>query len=195
MKQKIAIFDFDGVLVNMWEPMRVLYEEFFKVSLTDQEWVDIIRDFDKDPKPYAKFGEFFNTSEVFANLPAQIGMQKLVKDLKDAEYDLAVITSAPSSPYVIQQRKQNAFSLFGDAFKELHFVGSGQKYPLLGMYAASYKFSAFVDDTPKNVENVDRIVSLPMWWENEPLMHHKDKLNLNIVKVVKSAEDIAKLLL
>lgn len=47
--KKLFIFDADGVLLNLWDAMKQVYEEYTQKALSQQEWDNIIIDFLHNP--------------------------------------------------------------------------------------------------------------------------------------------------
>lgn len=184
-KQKVFIFDVDGVLLDLWQDMQLAYSEFYKRQVSTEEWNMIIDDFLHDPSPYLEFGNYFDNSHWFGKLSPIEGMINLVNVLKDNGFDLAIVTSTNDDPNIIEERKNNICSLYGDVFTEIVFVGRAQsKEKALEKLANNYEVSYFCDDSIKNVVKARRIVTYPIWYENP---HHLFMVNLFDVKDIISA--------
>lgn len=192
--KKIALFDADGVLFNMWDPMKDMYQDYFSVSLSMQEWINVIRDFDANPLPYKDFGLYFMGSKTFSELPAMEGMPSLIKDMKNDGWELGIISASSPIDRFQTHREQNAALHYGDAFSTVHCIGSKDKDEMLRHYAKDYDIVAFCDDHPKNVARSTPVVTIPIWRENIPLSYRKDEMDFSRVHVASSADDIRSIL-
>lgn len=191
--KKIAIFDVDEVLLDMWGPMHKMLEDFQRRKISDEAWLQIIRDFDKDPRPYFEFGKHFMGSETFERLNAKRGMKQVLRGLSDAGWDLAIVTSAPPAKEVELKRRRNLYRAFGDVFRSIDCVGSKDKKGRIAALAAQYDESMFVDDNPAIVQQSVGIVNHPVWRYNLPHSYVLDKLDLTRAKVAKTSYDILKI--
>ena len=191
--KKIAIFDVDEVLLDMWGPMHKMLEDFQQRKISDEEWVRIIRDFDRDPKPYFEFGKYFMGSPVFERLNAKRGMKQVLKNLAAGGWDLAIVTAAPPAKEVELKRRKNLYYAFGDVFKSIDCVGSKDKKARIADLAGKYEESMFVDDNPAIVQQSVGLVTHPVWRYNLPHSYALDKLDLSKAKVAKTSNDILKI--
>ena len=188
--KKIAIFDVDEVLLDMWGPMHKMLEDFQRRKISEDEWVQIIRDFDRDPRPYFEFGKYFMSSDTFERLNAKRGMKDVLKKLADNGWDLAIVTSAPPTKEVELKRRKNLHYAFGDIFKSIDCVGSKDKKSRIADLAEKYEESMFVDDNPAIVQQSVGIVTHPVWRYNLPHSYALDKLDLSKAQVAKTSNDI-----
>lgn len=60
--------------------MRAVFANYHGMSLSDEDWDNIIEDFLHDPEPYLEFGDYFHQSQTFRNLLPVKGMPELVFD-------------------------------------------------------------------------------------------------------------------
>ena len=74
--------------------MRAVFANYHGMSLSDEDWDNIIEDFLHDPEPYLEFGDYFHQSQTFRNLLPVKGMPELVFELRDRCFDLAIISSS-----------------------------------------------------------------------------------------------------
>lgn len=63
--KRLFIFDVDGVLLDLWTSMRAVFANYHGMSLSDEDWDNIIEDFLHDPEPYLEFGDYFHQSQTF----------------------------------------------------------------------------------------------------------------------------------
>jgi len=68
--------------------MRAVFANYHGMSLSDEDWDNIIEDFLHDPEPYLEFGDYFHQSQTFRNLLPVKGMPELV---------LTAVSTWPSS--------------------------------------------------------------------------------------------------
>lgn len=191
--KKIAIFDVDEVLLDMWGPMHKMLEDFQKRKINGDEWVQIIRDFDQDPRPYFEFGKYFMGSSTFERLNAKRGMKQTLQTLAANGWDLAIVTSAPPTKEVELKRRKNLHYAFGDVFVSIDCVGSKDKKARIADLAAKYEESMFVDDNPAIVQQSVGIVTHPIWRYNLPHSYALEKLDLSKAKIAKTSSDILKI--
>lgn len=114
--KRLFIFDVDGVLLDLWTSMRAVFANYHGMSLSDEDWDNIIGDFLHDPKPYLEFGDYFHQSQTFRNLLPIKGMPELVFELRDRCFDLAIISS--SDPNFAAQRRKNIEEHYADCFEK-----------------------------------------------------------------------------
>lgn len=191
MKKKLFIFDVDGVLLDLWTPMKDVYEEYNGFILTNDEWNKVIADYLRNPAPYMKFGEFFDASNVVSNLPPIKGMPELVAKLKSEGFDLAIITSISNKDEIKSKRIFNLRKYYGDAFDKIICVErGGSKEQALREAAEGYQLSVFCDDHPKNVLLSKGIVTMPLWFVNQHLKYIWDQIEKDGLDYVDNAEDI-----
>lgn len=191
--KKIAIFDVDEVLLDMWGPMHKMLEDFQQRKIDDGEWVQIIRDFDQDPRPYFEFGKYFMNSPVFERLNAKRGMKQVLQALSVSGWDLAIVTSAPPEKEVELKRRRNLHFAFGDIFKHIDCVGSKDKKAHISALSGRYEESMFVDDNPAIVQQSVGLVTHPVWRYNLPHSYALDKLDLSRADIAKTSDDILKI--
>lgn len=191
MKEKLFIFDVDGVLLDLWTPMKKVFEEYEQITLTDKAWDNIVADYLQNPFPYMEFGRFFDASDTIRNLPPIKGMPKLVNDLKAQGFDLAIITSISNKEEIKNKRIENLKKFYGDVFDKLICVErGGSKEQALRDVAADYQISFFCDDHPKNALLSKGIVTKPLWFENKYQRHIWKQIDHSGIGFVGSAEDI-----
>ncbi|MBQ8660953.1 MAG: hypothetical protein IJ482_01335 [Alphaproteobacteria bacterium] len=191
--KKIAIFDVDEVLLDMWGPMHKMLEDFQQRKIDDGEWVQIIRDFDQDPRPYFEFGKYFMNSPVFERLNAKRGMKQVLQAMSASGWDLAIVTSAPPEKEVGLKRRRNLHFAFGDIFKRIDCVGSKDKKAHISALSGRYEESMFVDDNPAIVQQSVGLVTHPVWRYNLPHSYALDKLDLSRADIAKTSDDILKI--
>lgn len=95
--------------------MRAVFANYHGMSLSDEDWDNIIGDFLHDPKPYLEFGDYFHQSQTFRNLLPIKGMPELVFELRDRCFDLAIISS--SDPNFAAQRRKTLKSIMPTVLK------------------------------------------------------------------------------
>ena len=122
--KRLFIFDVDGVLLDLWTSMRAVFANYHGMSLSDEDWDNIIEDFLHDPEPYLEFGDYFHQSQTFRNLLPVKGMPELVFELRDRCFDLAIISS--SDPNFAAQRRKNIEEHYADCFEKIICVGMKQ---------------------------------------------------------------------
>lgn len=191
--KKIAVFDVDEVLLDMWGPMHKMLEDFQQRKIDDEEWVQIIRDFDCDPRPYFEFGKYFMNSPIFERLNAKRGMKQVLQALTASGWDLAIVTSAPPAKEVELKRRRNLHFAFGDVFKSIDCVDSKDKKSHISALAGRYEESMFVDDNPAIVQQSVGLVTHPVWRYNLPHSYALDKLDLSKANIAKTSYDILKI--
>ncbi len=188
--KKVFIFDVDGVLLNLWIIMRFAYAEFHKKEISEEEWDEIIEDFLHDPLPYLKFGDYFDHSKWFASLPPlNDEMLHFPTYLKANGFDIVIVTSTNDKPEVVEARKQNLHTVYGNIFDKIIFVGrANSKEEALKSIAEKYEVSFFCDDSLKNICKAKAIVTHPIWFENK---HHLFMLNNMDVADTYSAANVS----
>ena len=192
--RKLFIFDVDGVLLDLWGPMKSVYEEYVGKLLTQEEWDKSIIDFLHSPKTYSGFGQYFEEKEIVRDLPPINGMILLALELKLAGFDLAIISSASNK--ALDKRIENITKYFGNNFNEIICVGMEvTKEDALRNISQGYDVTYFCDDHPHNVILSHKLGITSLWMKN----YHQDFLwNNNQPKEiisVSSANDIYNLLL
>lgn len=194
--KKLFIFDVDGVLLNLWPAMRAVFSDYHKMSLTDEDWDDIIIDFLHDPKPYLEFGDYFHNSFTFGHLLPIQGMQKLVFELRDRGFDLAIISSSNPDPTYVEKRRKNLEEHYEDSFEKVICVGMKQtKKEALRATAEGYDEVYFCDDNPLHLLDSVGIVTTPIWFANP---HHEfmwEHVNRTGILTARNAEEIREIVL
>lgn len=194
--KKLFIFDVDGVLLDLWTPMKSVYEEFIQTKLSEQDWDSVIHDYLQNPSPYEKFGAFFDSSEIIRDLKPIDGMPKLIANLKANDFDLAIVTSISNKAEIKNKRSENLQRYYGDAFNKIICVErGGSKTEAINSLAEKYQLSIFCDDHPKNVLLSKNVVTLPMWFANKHHLHLWNTLDQNGICFVNNAEEIRKIIL
>lgn len=194
--KKLFIFDVDGVLLDLWTPMKKVFEEFHKISLSEAEWDDVIQDYLNNPAPYMKFGEYFDASEIIRDLPPIEGMPELVANLKADGFDLAIVTSISNKTEIKNKRAENLQKYYGDAFNKIICVErGGSKTEAINTLSEKYEISIFCDDHPKNVLLSRNVVTLPLWLVNKHHNHLWDSMDSEGICFVENAEEIKKIIL
>lgn len=192
--KKLVIFDVDGVLLNLWPSMRNVFANYHQMSLSDEDWDNIIEDFLQNPAPYLEFGDYFHRSETFRNLLPVQGMPELVFELRDRGFDLAIISS--SNPDFIKQRCRNLEEHYADCFEKVICVGMKQtKEEALRQTAEGYDEVFFIDDNPRHLTDSVGIVTTPIWMENK---HHQfiwESINITGIEIAKTPKDIRNIVL
>ena len=184
------MFDADNVLLDLWGPMRNAYDAMFDVKISDREFTKLIRDYDRDPLPFAEFGAALVASDVFENLPPMFGMKNLLEKLKGMDFDIVVISAAPGDDAVLGKRKRNLQKEFGDLISEVHHVGSRDKAGLVRQYAENRNVSIFCDDHPRTVSATVGIATHPIWFWNRPHSYCVSELDMSGVKIARSPADV-----
>ena len=163
---KVALFDVDEVLLDIWQPLIDTYNRFFNTHLTSRSFPAIVRDFDKNREKYKDFSLYFMQSETFGRLKARPGMKQLLHQMREKQYDLVVITASSPDPRLAAKRQQNLETEFGSIFKSIHCTGSPDKTAIIQQYARQYRLSLFIDDHPDTVAQSVGIVNAPIWQAN-----------------------------
>ncbi len=185
------IFDVDGVLLDMWTAMKDMYEKHYGMKLVGDSWIDIVKDYERNPFKYMEFGKIFELSDVFENLKPLPGSRLVVNKLK-RDFDLHILTAASDS--VRDKRIKNIEQVFGkNIFSDINCVGGSCKSTLLKQYSEHYEYTAFVDDHPKNIIASTGVVTQPIWFENNVYLHAGDKMDYKHVKPAKNILDIIKI--
>lgn len=192
--KRLFIFDVDGVLLNLWGPMKDVFEEFTGQKLSQGLWDGVIFDYLKNPAPYMEFGRYFDNSDILTKLPAMPDMPELVQKLKAQGFDLAIVTSVSDKEEIKSKRAQNLLQVFGDVFDKLVCTErGGSKKQALQEVVKGYDQTFFCDDHPKNAALGKGVVTFPLWFQNkyhEPIWEQIDHSG---IIPVKNAEDILKL--
>lgn len=82
--------------------------------------------------------EFNEESDMFAEIPALSDAHKIVPHLYEEGYRFVVITACSDKSHVINRRKDNLHTLFGDVFDEIHCIPTGHsKVELLQKYQST----------------------------------------------------------
>ncbi len=194
--KKLFIFDADGVLLNLWDAMKQVYEEYTQKALSQQEWDNIIIDFLHNPQPYAEFGRFYDASPTFGNLQPVTGMQDLVNFADSQGYDLTVITSVGTTQDALSRRSENIWCHYGNKLSNICCVGRlGSKEDALREKVRGYDKVLFCDDHPKNLMISRGIVTTPIWLKNP---HHQfiwDKSDCSGIEIAESVNDLRRIIL
>lgn len=195
--KKIAIFDVDGVLLDLWAVMKQPYSEYVKREISDEEWDEIIEDFLHDPRPYFEFGNFFDNSPYFDRLPpTSYEMIKLVTSLKLSGFDLAIITSIKDTEELVARREENIRKVYGSAFSKIICVGRGNsKEQEIVKLAKDYDFSMFCDDTLKNAAKSVGLVTLPVWYENKHNLFQLEEIDPKGISCASNAKELKELII
>lgn len=190
MSSKTALFDIDGVLLDMWKPMHSLYQDFHGRKVGQQEWLDTIRDFELNPAPYADFRVYFSTSPEYSALPKKIGMDTVIKTFKQNNFDIFLITAGMADEQSKIKRQENLISNFGNIFTDTIYTGLGSKKDAIKQIASSYDYSIFIDDTPKHVQASVGLVNESIWLHNPQLENHKNEMDISKIKIAYKPVDI-----
>lgn len=189
LMKRLFIFDVDGVLLDLWTSMRAVFANYHGMSLSDEDWDNIIGDFLHDPKPYLEFGDYFHQSQTFRNLLPVKGMPELVFELRDRCFDLAIISS--SDPNFAAQRRKNIEEHYADCFEKIICVGMKQtKEDALRQAAAGYDEVFFIDDNPRHLSDSLGIVTCPIWKENRHHLFLWQSIDHSGIRKAQSAKDI-----
>lgn len=193
--KKLFIFDVDGVLLSLWPSMRSVFANYHKMSLSDEDWDDIITDFLHDPRPYLEFGEYFHNSDTFRHLLPIQGMQRLVFELRDRGFDLAIVSSSNPNPEFVERRRKNLEEHYDDSFTKVVCVGMKQtKQEALRQAAEGYDQVFFCDDNPKHLIDSVGIVTMPIWFANP---HHEfmwESIDRSSILTAQNADEIRKII-
>ena len=164
--KKVALFDVDEVLLEMWRPMIVAFNKYFKTHYTFKTFPIVVRDFDKNRDKYKDFAFYFMQSDLFGKLQARRGMKELIHQMQKQNYDLVVVTASSPLPTFAEKRRQNLETEFGPVFRKIHCVGSTDKTSVIRHYADQYDLSLFIDDHPYTVAQSVGVVTAPIWQDN-----------------------------
>ncbi len=187
--KKLFIFDVDGVLLDLWTSMRPVFANYHGMSLSDEDWDNIIEDFLHDPEPYLEFGNYFQQSLTFRNLLPVKGMPELVFELRNRCFDLAIVSSC--DPNFSLQRRKNIEEHYADCFEKVICVGMKQtKEEALRQAADGYDEVFFIDDNPRHLSDSLGIVTCPIWKENKHHLFLWQSIDNTGIKKAQSARDI-----
>lgn len=179
-KNVMFIFDYDGVLGDTWGEMRKAYEFFIGKTLSDQEWLDINRDYDLHPRKYMDFGEFFASSDVIRSIPPLKGMPELVSTLFYMDAEMCVLTCIEKEAE--QARQENLDNFFGGVFSDLHCIGKESKTSVLSYYDERYWRTIFIDDSIHYIKESIGIVTHPIWMDVGYLSHRAHELSDDVYR-------------
>ena len=192
--KKVALLDVDGVLLDLHEAMFNLCSSYFKRTIDKNEYIQMVRNYDRNTKLYTDFGRFFMHSKHFESISAFSGMKETLEQLKEYGFDLIIISACPNEDKIKSARLKNLNDCFGDIFKAIHLTGSTNKKELIAHYANRYDISFFCDDRPANVEQSIGLVNYPIWKHNSFLLPHLSKETQKDIFIAKQPEDILKII-
>ena len=192
--KKVALFDVDGVLLDLHEAMFSQCSSFFQKAIDKNEYVQMVRNYDKNTKLYSDFGLYFMQSKHFECIPAFAGMAQMLKTLKEDNFDLIIISACPNEDKIRTARLKNLNDCFGDVFTAIHLTGSTNKKELIAHYAHQYDISFFCDDRPANVQQSIGLVNYPIWKHNLFLLPHLTEEIKKDIFIAQTPEDILKII-
>jgi len=164
---KAAILDIDEVLLDMLSPMHHMYEQFCNRTITDEEFVWHMRNFNKEPERYKDFGVYFNSSPDYLNLPPKQGMQPVLKAIKNAGFDIHLVSASANNKELQEKRKENVCRHYGDIFTSVNCIGTQNKQQFIHNLAKDYDVSFYCDDTPQVVNQSVGVTDYSIWIYNE----------------------------
>lgn len=85
--------------------------------------------------------------------------------------------------------------VYGDVFNDIRFSGAIPKGEILANYANTYAFTAFVDDSPRQIRSAMDAVSMPIWVDTPFYASGKSILDFSKIKSVQTADDLRRLLI
>lgn len=150
---KNILVDCDGVLLHWIEGFSLFLKHTHNihVHVDDHDAWELHDWVGKSPEETQNLILQFNTEAwEFGCIPVYDNSTKAIKELKEAGFNLSVITACAESEQTIALRKANLFHVYGDVFDDVHTIGFNEsKKPLLEMYEPSW----WIEDKVSNAED------------------------------------------
>lgn len=186
MSKEVIWLDVDGVLLDYVRP----FFKFADLPITYEELptYNFLNYFESPKHGVDKMRDFCN-SDVFANLDP-IADPVLLASLKNAGYELRIITQLVGEPFARINRIKNLTRLFGPIFSEVIFTEAGQcKLDILRQKNATENgHFILIEDNPKLLLKADSFFDS---WENievHAVLHPYNREDLKRLLNVKSKD-------
>lgn len=194
LMKRLFIFDVDGVLLDLWTSMRPAFANYHGMSLSDEDWNNIIDDFLHNSEPYMEFCDYFHQSQTFRSLLPIKGMPELVFELRNRCFDLVVISSCDAD--LAEPRHKNLEEHYANCFEKVVCVGMRlPKKNALRQVAAGYDEVFFLDDNPRHLSDSLGIVTCPIWKENRHHLFLWQSIDHSGIQKAQSVKDILNIVL